>query len=669
VPRDLAGLCALPGGVCLDVGGGFVYWTDRLNRVIHRADLDGGNVVDLVRQNLGRPEGIALDRSSGKLYWTDPAAGKIQRSNADGSSIDDLVTTDLTQPFRIAIDPVGEKLYWTDPLTGVIERANLDGTGREDFLTGLDRPRGVGVDPIGGKLYWSQMGLQGVRRFNLDGTGTIESFRFFRNLPCAGDLSVNPDARTVSWLVAVCDPEGSIPIEWRVVIRSLDDTTLRGFFILNDADPVGLAVAEIGGNLFAYYTDVRTGVLARLSGLYGDPPEVLLSMCKVLDLQVSSINNTGDVTGFFSHYLEPDAAFILQRGQFTTVETLTQPVRYSDADNRGMAINNKGEIVGISDVGPVVPHNRNSFRDHAFFFGPTGLKDLGTLDADNSFSYAFDLNDRNEIVGYAYAGIAPYQLTRAFRYFNGFMSDLGTLGGRNSHAFGINDAGDIVGRAETSNGEVHAFLHDGRTMIDLGTLGGPFSQANDIDASGRVVGESWTADGERHAFLYDEDEMEDIGTLGGEESRALAINASGMVVGESITAKGDIHAFVYRDGTMTDLNDFLAPDMIWDELLCAVDINDRGQIVGLGEAGGLLRSFILTPTVRGDMNCDDEIDMADVAPFVLALVDPNAYVAAFAGCAAGVGDMNRDLTVNGEDVAAFVERLVDDELEYSEEDD
>ncbi len=47
------------------------------------------------------------------------------------------------------------------------------------------------------------------------------------------------------------------------------------------------------------------------------------------------------------------------------------------------------------------------------------------------------------------------------------MHDLGTLGGSYSFAFNINDRSEIVGESDTADGDTHAFVVRGGVMIDL----------------------------------------------------------------------------------------------------------------------------------------------------------------------------------------------------------
>ena len=141
------------------------------------------------------------------------------------------------------------------------------------------------------------------------------------------------------------------------------------------------------------------------------------------------------------------------------------------------------------------------------------------------------------------------------------MSDLGTLGGTSSAAFGINALGQVVGSAQTTDGAHHAFLYKDGIMIDLGTLGGGFSRALAINASGQVVGFAYTTAGAAHAFLWQDGVMRDLGTLGGIDTVALDINASGQVVGGAYIHDGEtrVGAWLWQNGVMTDLNTLLPP--------------------------------------------------------------------------------------------------------------
>jgi probable HAF family extracellular repeat protein len=60
----------------------------------------------------------------------------------------------------------------------------------------------------------------------------------------------------------------------------------------------------------------------------------------------------------------------------------------------------------------------------------------------------------------------------AFLYRDGVMRDLGTLGGRASHALAINDEGVIVGTASAANGVARPFVYRDGVMTDLGFSGG-----------------------------------------------------------------------------------------------------------------------------------------------------------------------------------------------------
>jgi len=60
----------------------------------------------------------------------------------------------------------------------------------------------------------------------------------------------------------------------------------------------------------------------------------------------------------------------------------------------------------------------------------------------------------------------------------------------------------------------------------------------------------------------------------------------------------------------------------------------------------------------GDLDCSGTVTLSDLEPFVVAMVDPESYAAAFSLCNSLSADMNRDGLVNGIDIRPFVMALL-----------
>ena len=220
----------------------------------------------------------------------------------------------------------------------------------------------------------------------------------------------------------------------------------------------------------------------------------------------------------------------------------------------GWDINSAGQVVGMTTF-----HNPNSCSLcsvlHAFVYTPAlGTQDLGTLGGSESEARA--INDAGQVVGYSSYASQSYD-SHACLYTPGIgMQDLGTLGGPRSDAFGINDAGQVVGSSTTSSNETHAFLYPpGIGMQDLGTLGGTYSAAFGINSNGQVVGSSLTGGypSWSRGFLYTPGSgMQDLGTLpGGVSSVARAITDDGRIAGASDGATHGTHAVVWVTTPLT----------------------------------------------------------------------------------------------------------------------
>jgi len=85
----------------------------------------------------------------------------------------------------------------------------------------------------------------------------------------------------------------------------------------------------------------------------------------------------------------------------------------------------------------------------------------------------------------------------------------------------------------------------------------------------------------------------------------------------------------------------------------------HATLVGLTGATGLLGLFFIPEAIPlGDLNCDDVVDVSDIGPLVLALVDPETFVDQHPGCNPLRGDVNADGQLDGNDVQGLVSLLV-----------
>jgi probable HAF family extracellular repeat protein len=211
------------------------------------------------------------------------------------------------------------------------------------------------------------------------------------------------------------------------------------------------------------------------------------------------------------------------------------------------AINNAGDIVGESMSGMMLNPTR-----HAVIYRKGQWSDLGLLPNGN-FSVALDVNESGWVVGIV--GVPAkkdhFPELRGFWFANGVMKDLGTP--RQSSAYRIADNGSVIGILETEDGSTHAMLVADNKITDLGTLGGKDSAAYAVNINNEIVGVADTANNSHHAFLYRNGTMLDLGTLGGDRSDAKGIDDAGLIVGNSLDAKGAGRPFLYRDGMMVDL--------------------------------------------------------------------------------------------------------------------
>ena len=244
--------------------------------------------------------------------------------------------------------------------------------------------------------------------------------------------------------------------------------------------------------------------------------------------QAADINRSGTICGWAQ-----DAAGLVR-------PTLWQGMAPTELPGLG---GTSGAAWGLNDAGTAVGNSQLAGGGyHATVWTGNGVEDLGTL--GGSYSVAYDINNQGSTVGTASDSEGR---ERACLWEAGGAVDLGSLSnGEWIAARAVNDSGQVIlwGTPPGEDGN-HAAFWSGdlaSPVTDLGTFGGTDSWAFGLNNLGFVVGWAAKDTGIYEAFVWDGTVMAGLGTLGGLYSSAYGINDQGIIVGFAHDAAGITHA-------------------------------------------------------------------------------------------------------------------------------
>ena len=183
---------------------------------------------------------------------------------------------------------------------------------------------------------------------------------------------------------------------------------------------------------------------------------------------------------------------------------------HGDPDGWAFGINDHGQVVGASGVCSTLNDDTGVYilSRHALLWNKGTVTDLGNLGGTGAFgpgNVAGAINNRGEVVG-----TSDLKGDKTFHAFlwtrREGMKNLGTLyGDVDSAGLGINEVGDVVGVSFDEDGDPRAFLRRNGVMTDLNTLTPADSPlyllfAHGIDSRGEIVGFGVDGAGDVHAF-------------------------------------------------------------------------------------------------------------------------------------------------------------------------
>lgn len=188
--------------------------------------------------------------------------------------------------------------------------------------------------------------------------------------------------------------------------------------------------------------------------------------------------------------------------------------------------------------------------------------ELDTLDLPERVT---GINDRGEVVGWSLlGGIGRHTTGTAVLWRGGERIDLGQMGATSAQATDINDAGQVVGTAITTQLYTSPWVWSEGAVRPIPVPEYSYSEATEVTPDGRVLVRVMG-----DLSLWKDGASTPLGKLTG---TAADVNAAGVVVGSA-----NDRAVVLRAGALLDLNRRVRLPEGW-HLTGAVAINDTGWI-------------------------------------------------------------------------------------------
>jgi probable HAF family extracellular repeat protein len=316
---------------------------------------------------------------------------------------------------------------------------------------------------------------------------------------------------------------------------------------------------------------MKTGRVLALVGLAASMTSFALGQAafKVVKVPNSTANTSTAINNSGNVLVNADTSSSFNVSLWNRLQG-SQSLGLQGGTNVGVAIDAGNDVAGVGQ-------QANGDLEAYLWDADGSTHALGDL--GGGLSAANSVNASRQVVGMSFtsAGLPHAFLWTQKTGMQDLTPQLSSLGG--ASAMGINTSGDVVGYY-FPNGASNTVGFNWTQAGGIQSFGAPGTLAFGVNDAGTIVGQALTANGYKHAFSYTQSgSMVDLGTLGGDTSSALAINNKGWIVGTSLAPgkTGYLHGFLWTPtGGMQDFTTLAG--LAAGQQPYSVGLNDYGDI-------------------------------------------------------------------------------------------